>query len=154
MFGAGVVWWSTILVANSLQGGAVIHTVGGNQDPTAVRALVEGTLFIFNGPVMFAACGLFMASSGYAILATKALPKQTAYIAWVGAAVCAAATPAVYVDAVDVHRFYNVAGWGPGVATALVLVIWLSAVGYSMVRMTSASVPQSPGRTERANTVE
>lgn len=61
VFGAGVVGWAVILVANSLQGGAVLDTVGGRVDPTAVRALVEGTLLIYNGPIAFAVSGLFMA---------------------------------------------------------------------------------------------
>jgi hypothetical protein len=40
---AGAVWWAVSLVANGLEGGAVLHTLGRNTDPSVVRALQEGT---------------------------------------------------------------------------------------------------------------
>ena len=82
---AGAVWWAVSLVADGLAGGAVLNTLGGNTDPTVVRALEEGTLLIYNGSVAFAVTGLFMASAGYAIVGSGALPK---WIGWLGGGLC------------------------------------------------------------------
>jgi hypothetical protein len=37
------------IVADGLEGGAVLDTLNGNPDPSAVRALIAGTLLIYNG---------------------------------------------------------------------------------------------------------
>ena len=47
MFGTFIVWIAVTLVADGLQGGAVLDTLGGKPDPSAVRALIEGTLLIY-----------------------------------------------------------------------------------------------------------
>lgn len=92
---AGAVWWAVSLVADGLEGGAVLDTVGGRPDPSAVRALVEGTLLIYNGSIAFAVTGLFMGSAGYAILGTGALPRWTGWLAWVSAILCVVAIPSL-----------------------------------------------------------
>jgi len=140
VFGAGAVWWAAILAANSLEGGAVLDTIGGRADPTAVRALVEGTLLIYNGPIAFALSGLFMASAGYAIQASGALPRWTAWLAWASVALCVAAIPAVFVNVVDPTRFYNVAGWGPGAVTVLPPLAWFGVTGVLMIRKRDLTV--------------
>ena len=45
---AGAVWWAVSLVADGLEGGAVLDTLGNTTNPTVVRALVEATLLIYN----------------------------------------------------------------------------------------------------------
>jgi hypothetical protein len=133
-FGAGAVWWAVSLVADGLEGGAVLDTVGGTTDPTAVRALVEGTLLIYNGSIAFAVTGLFMASAGYAILATGALPKWTGWLAWTSVALCVVAIPSMYVNVVDHNSFYNAAGWGPAVVANVPPLLWFLAASVLMIR--------------------
>ncbi len=134
VFGAGVVWWAVSLVADSLEGGAVLDTVGGTADPTAVRALVEGTLLIYNGSIAFVVTGLFMASAGYAIMATGVLPKWTGWLAWISVALCVMAIPSMYANVVDHNRFYNVAGWGPAIVANVPPLIWLLTTSILMIR--------------------
>ena len=133
-FIAGAVWWAVSLVADGLEGGAVLDTVGGMTDPTAVRALVEGTLLIYNGSVAFAVTGLFMASAGYAILATGAMHKWIGWLACFSAALCAVAIPSMYANVVDHNGFYNAAGWGPVIVANVPPLLWFLVASISMIR--------------------
>jgi hypothetical protein len=46
------------LVANGLEGGAVLDTLRGDADPSVVRALTMSYLLIYNGSIAFAiSCG-------------------------------------------------------------------------------------------------
>jgi hypothetical protein len=107
------VWIGVTLVANGLEGAATLDTLGGNADPSAVRALIEGTLLIYNGSIAFAITGLFLGAAGYATFATGVLPRWTGWVAYVGTALSATSVPAMYGGAVDYHGFYNAGGWGP-----------------------------------------
>jgi hypothetical protein len=131
---AGAVWWAVSLVADSLEGAAVLDTLGGMAEPTAVRALVEATLLIYNGSIAFAVTGLFMAAAGYAIVASGALPKWTGWLAWISAALCVVAIPSMYADVVDHNGFYNVAGWGPAIVANVPPLIWLLTASIFMIR--------------------
>jgi hypothetical protein len=130
---AGAVWWAVSLVADGLEGGAVLNTVGGT-DPTVVRALVEGTLLIYNGAIAFALTGFFMALAGYAILGTGALPKWVGGLAWLSAILCVAGIPAMYVNSMDHNAFYNAVGWGPAIIANLPPLIWFLVVSILMIR--------------------
>jgi len=134
VFGAGVVWWAVSLVADSLEGGAVLDTLGGKADPSAVRALVEGTILIYNGSIAFAVTALFMASAGFATLATGALPRWTGWVAWVSAVLCLVAIPSMYAEVVDSSGFYNVAGWGPAIIANVPPLIWFLIASILMIR--------------------
>lgn len=140
-FGAGLVWWAVTLVADSLEGGAVLDTLGGMADPTAVRALVEGTLLIYNGAIAFTVTALFMATAGYAILATGALPKWTGWLACASAVLCLAAIPSMYGEVIDSKGFYNAAGWGPAIIANVPPLIWFFGASISMIRKREAIVP-------------
>ena len=126
--------WAVSLVADGLEGGAVLDTVGGMTDPTAVRALVEGTLLIYNGSVAFAVTGLFMASAGYSILATGAMHKWIGWLACVSAALCVVAIPSMFANVVDHNGFYNAAGWGPVIVANVPPLLWFFVVSISMIR--------------------
>ena len=137
-FGAAVVWWAVILVAGGLEAGAVLDTVGAASDPSAVRALVEGTLAIYNASIALALTALFMGTAGYAILATGALPKWIGWLAWSSVVMCFFAMPAIYRNRVDPNDFYNAAGWGPGVVIAIPTLIWSFSASIAMIRKSCA----------------
>lgn len=141
-FGAGIVWWAVSLVADGLEGGAVLDTLGGNADPTAVRALVEGTILIYNGSVAFAVTALFMASAGYAILSTGALPRWIGWLAWVSVILCLVAIPSMYGEVVDGSGFYNAAGWGPAIVANVPPLIWFFAASIAMIRKRGTIAPE------------
>ena len=115
VFGAALVWVAVTLVADGLEGGATLDALSGKADASAVRALLEGTLLIYNGSTAFAMTGMFLAAAGYATSATGVLPKWTGMVAYAGAALCAACVPAMYFGAVNYHSFYNAGGWGPAI---------------------------------------
>ncbi len=134
VFGSAAVWVGVTMVADGLEGGATLDTLGGNADPSAVRALIEGTLLIFNGSIAFVLTGLFLAAAGYATVAAGLLPRWTGWLAYVAAALCAVSVPAMYAGPLDYTGFYNAGGWGPAVIANFPPLIWFLAVGIVMVR--------------------
>lgn len=140
-FGAGLVWGAVTLVANSLEGGAALDTLGGKADPTAVRAMVEGALLIYNGSIAFAVTGVFMAAAGFATLATDALPRWTGWVACTSAILCVLAIPSMYAEVLDPTGFYNALGWGPVVVANVPPLIWFLGASISMIRKREAVAP-------------
>ena len=57
---AGAIWWTASLIADGLEGAAVIDTLGGTVNPIVVRTLVEATLLIYNGSIAFIMTALFI----------------------------------------------------------------------------------------------
>jgi uncharacterized membrane protein YeaQ/YmgE (transglycosylase-associated protein family) len=53
LFGAALGWVAVTVVADGLEGGAVLSTLSGHPDPSAVQALIAGTLLIYNGSIAF-----------------------------------------------------------------------------------------------------
>lgn len=134
VFGAMVVWFSVTLVANGLEGAAALDTLGGQADPSVVRALLEGTVLIYNGSIAFAITGLFLGAAGYATFATGVLPRWTGWVAYGGAALCAASVPAMYGGPVDFKGFYNAGGWGPALIANFPPAIWFLGASISLLR--------------------
>jgi hypothetical protein len=139
VFGSFAVWIGVTLVANGLEGAAVLDTLGGRGgDPSAVRALKEGTLLIYNGSIAFVITGLFLGSAGYATLATGVLPRWTGWLAYVGMALCALSSPAMYGAPVDWTHVYNTGGWGPTLMANFPPALWFIAASVSLLRKQSA----------------
>jgi hypothetical protein len=134
LFGAAVVWLAVTLVADGLEGGAVLDTLGGSGDPSAVRALVQGTILIYNGSIAFAITGLFVAAAGWATLDSGILPRWTAWLAFTTAALCAISIPAMFAGPVDYTGFYNAGGWGPAIIANFPPLIWFLIVGLLLIR--------------------
>jgi hypothetical protein len=126
------VWTGVTLVANGLEGGAVLDTLSGNADPSVVRALTEGYLLIYNGSIAFAITGLFLGAAGYATFATGVLPRWTGWLAYVGTALCAISVPAMYGGPVDPTGFYNAGGWGPAIIVPPLL--WFLAASIVLIQ--------------------
>jgi len=134
VFGTVIVWLGVTLVADGLQGGAVLDTLTGNPDPSAVRALNDGTFLIYNGPTAFTMTAFFLVAAGYATFSTGVLPKWTGWIAYTAAGLCLACVPAMYMGPVDANGFYNPGGWGPAIAANFPPAIWFVSASISMIR--------------------
>jgi hypothetical protein len=134
VFGAMAVWIGVTLVANGLEGAAALDTLGGNADPSALRALVEATLLIYNGSIAFAITGLFLGAAGYATFAAGVLPRWTGWVAWVATALCVISVPAMYGGPVDLAGFYNAGGWGPAIMANFPPAIWFIVASIAMMR--------------------
>jgi len=132
---AGVVWWSVSLVADGLEGAAILLSLEENVNVESVKTLVYGTLLIYNGSIAFAVTGLYMASVGYAILATNVLPRWIGWFSWFSFITCILAIPAMYGGKADTYGFYNIAGWGPTIVANIPPLIWIFAVSIKMIKM-------------------
>ncbi len=139
VFGSALIWIGVTLVADGLEGGAVLDTLGG-ADASAVRALIEGTLLIYNGSIAFTITGVFLGAAGYATFATGVLPRWTGWIAYAGAVLCAMSVPAMYFGPVDSSGFYNAGGWGPAIIANFPPLVWFLVVGVWMVRRRERSL--------------
>ncbi|HXZ05247.1 MAG TPA: hypothetical protein VEH81_10460, partial [Ktedonobacteraceae bacterium] len=91
-FGSALALSTVTLVAASLEGGAALDAINGPADPSAIRALSEGYILIYQsiGCILIA---LFSASVGYATMATGVLPRWTGWIAYVAAILNLVAVP-------------------------------------------------------------
>jgi hypothetical protein len=134
LFGAALGWVAVTVVADGLEGGAVLSTLSGNPDPSVVQALIAGTLLIYNGPIAFAITGLFLGAAAWATFDSGVLPRWTAWIAVAGAVLCAASVPAMYGGPVDYTGFYNAGGWGPAIVANFPPMIWFLVVSLMLIR--------------------
>jgi hypothetical protein len=91
-FGALLALSTVTLAGASLEGGQALDTAGGLANPTAIRALGEGYLLIYQsiGCILIA---LFSAAAGYATLGTGILPRWTGWLAYVSAILNLVAVP-------------------------------------------------------------
>ena len=133
-FGAAAVWLAVTLVADGLMGGAVLDTLRGDADASAVRALVMGTILIYNGSIAFAITGLFLVSAAWATLDSGVLPRWTAWLAHMAAALCLISVPAMFSGPVDASGFYNAGGWGPAIIANFPPLMWFLVVGVMLIR--------------------
>lgn len=131
VFGTGLVLVAVTLVADSMEAGTALDTVGGKADPTAIRALTEGYLLMFGsvGCILFA---LLSAASGYATLATGVLPRWTGWLSYAVAILNLAAIPSIY-GGTDPNGFYTAAGWGVAVIATFPWLIWALIVSILMI---------------------
>jgi hypothetical protein len=134
VFGAALGWVAVTVVADGLEGGAVLDTLNHNADPSAVRALVEGTMLIYNGAIAFGITGLFLASAAWATFDSGVLPRWTGWMAVAAAVLCAASVPAMYAGPVDFTGFYNAGGWGPALAANFPPLGWFLVVSIILIR--------------------
>jgi hypothetical protein len=91
-FGSALALSTVTLVAASLEGGAALDAVNGPADPSAIRALSEGYILIYQsiGCILIA---LFSAAVGYATMGTRILPRWTGWLAYSAAILNLVAVP-------------------------------------------------------------
>lgn len=129
VFGAGLVVITVELAGDALQGGAALDTsVQG--DPSVVRALMVGS-FVLYGAIGLIMSALVLASAGYAIVATKVLPKWTGWFAFASAFVNLVAAPSIY-GGTDYTGFYTASGYVTFIAQGT-MVIWFLIASISML---------------------
>ena len=78
--------------------------------PSVVRALVHGTILIYNGSIAFPITGLILAAAVWATLDSGVLPKWNSWTAFVAAASCALSVPAMFFGPVNPAGFYSAGG--------------------------------------------
>ncbi|MBK4347305.1 hypothetical protein [Lacisediminihabitans changchengi] len=132
VFGAGLVFVAITLVGDSLEAGGALDTVGADAAPIAIRALTEGYMPIF-GPMGAVLLAIVAASSGYATMASGALPRWTGWVAYVVAVLNVIAVPTIYGGTND-RDFYSVGGWGVAAFATFPWLAWVIVVGFVTIR--------------------
>jgi hypothetical protein len=136
VFGGGLVVITLELAGDALQGGAALDA-SAVADPAVVRSLWEGS-FVFYGAIGLMMSALLLASAGYAILATGALPRWTGWAACAAALVNLAAAPSVF-GGTDYTGFYTASGYVTFIAQGAML-IWFLIASVSMLAANSNRV--------------
>lgn len=127
------VWLAVTLVANGLEAGIALDTLRGNADPSVARALTMGYLLIYNGSIAFVMTALFLATAGYATVATGILPRWTGWLAVGAALLCIACIPALYGGPADPAGSYNAGGWGAAMVANFPPLLWFLVVGLLLI---------------------
>jgi hypothetical protein len=130
VFGAGLIDAALSLVFDALLGAAALDTVN-KAEPIVVRALAEGSTLIISS-VGLVVRALFLSASGYAIVASSAVPRWTGWVAAAAAVLNLAAVPTIY-RGTDLSGFYTAGGYAPFVLGILPYVAWLFVLGISLV---------------------
>lgn len=130
VFAAGLVFAMLTLLGDVLEGALALDTVGGRADPTVVRALWEASIPAF-GAIGLIIMALFMASAGYAIVATAALPRWIGWLAYAGAIGNLVAAPAIYAGT-NITGFYTADGL-VSLLSELLFLIWALSASISML---------------------
>lgn len=121
----------------------MLDTAPGQPDPSAVRALVLGTILIYNGSIAFAITGLFLFAAGWLRSKAESCPKWTGLLAYTAAGLCVISVPAMYGGAVNANGFCSAGGWGPAIIANFPPLFWFLAVGILLVRK-ARNGPRSP----------
>lgn len=131
-FGIAALYIAITLISDSMAATVALHTIGGKADPAVVRALNESTVLLF-GSVAEVLITAMTVVAAILILCTKALPRWTAWLSFITAAVNLAFVPAMYFGN-DFTKFYSAAGDGPAAVAPAVFVVWIVAIAVCMVR--------------------
>ena len=130
VFAVGVALSTLQLVADGLQGGAALDA-STRAEPLVVRGLFEAS-YVFYGAIGLIVAAFMLASAGWAILATRALPAWIGWLALGGAVVNVIAAPSIY-GGTDYTAFYSASGWITYIAQ-LTWVAWFAVASVAMIR--------------------
>ena len=141
VFGAGLVVITLELAGDALQGAAALDT-SVKADPTAVRALWEGS-FVFYGAIGLIMSALFLAAAGVAVLASRVLPRWIGWAAFAAAAINLVAAPSIF-GGTDYRGFYTASGYVTFLAQATML-LWFLIASVSLIVAKAGTFAASPG---------
>ena len=144
VFGLGVALSTLQLVADGLQGGAALDA-SSRAEPSVVRGLFEAS-YVFYGAIGLIVAAFMLASAGFAILATGALPRWIGWLALGGAVVNLIAAPSIY-GGTDYTAFYSASGWITYIAQ-LTWVAWFAIASVAMI------LGREPGTVRAASTAD
>jgi hypothetical protein len=111
-----------------------VHIAGVFGVIACAIGLAEFPLWFIGGsmPQFWEAAALMTTVAGILIVATKALPRWTGWLALVTAAWNLAFVPTMYFGT-DFTKFYSAAGDGPAAAAPLLFIIWIVATATCMI---------------------
>lgn len=136
---AGLSFVGVALVATALEAGVVFGAPDGTLDPTVDGPLANANILL-HGSIKRLLTALMLAAAGYAIQATRLLPRWSVWAAYAVALSNLAFVPSLYFGS-DVTRFYSAIGWGNSAFVASFLGYWVFAVGIVLWRRPGSADP-------------
>ncbi|MEV6768000.1 hypothetical protein AB0N05_05130 [Nocardia sp. NPDC051030] len=136
---AGLMWLTVAFVSTGLEVGAVIQSPT-DIDPTIT---VSGT-YILYGTVSRLLEGLFLIAFGLVATRTRVVPRWAARSAYALAVINFAFVPSLFFGNTPAN-FYAANGWGTTATVGGFTMLWLLAIGITLVRNPSrAATPEEP----------
>ncbi|MDP9026108.1 MAG: hypothetical protein M3N46_00955 [Actinomycetota bacterium] len=126
-FGAGLVFVAITLVGDAMEAGSALDVVGLSPDSSSIRALTEGHAVMFGatGCVLLA---VISASSGYVVIASRALPRWTGVVAWIVALLQIFGLATIFGGTSD-NFWFSSGGVGVTLTATFPWVAWVITVG-------------------------
>jgi hypothetical protein len=143
IFGTAVTYVAVVLVAVSLEAGAVYARPDGTVDPTTDGVLAYANVLL-HGTITRTLDVVLMAALGYAILRSGALPRALGWAAYAIAVANLAFVPSLFFGK-DVTAFYSADGWGNSALTASLIIYWTFAAGVVLLRKRPLPLAGRPG---------
>jgi hypothetical protein len=137
-FHAGFAYIVRVMVADSVQVGAALAH-GSPVDPTLIGSGGEASLLIW-GPLARLLTGMFLCSSGGAIMVSGVVPRWLAWIAFAIAAFHFALIPTLF-SGTDPTRFFSINGLGIPTAGGL-FALWVLFVGIALLIRSRRATPR------------
>ncbi len=131
-YGSGLVFVAITVVGDAMEGGSALIAVSGDPDPSAIRALTDGHALLF-GSIGCVLTALVSAASGYATLVSGALPRWTAAVAGVVAALNIMIAIATVFGGTD-DSWNSIGGWGTALFATFPWLVWVVIVGIVVIR--------------------
>lgn len=128
-FHSGFAYFVLMMVADSVQVGAALAH-GSPVDPTLVGSGGEAAFLIW-GPLSRLLTGIFLCSSGAAIIASRIVPRWLAWLAFPVAALHFALVPTIF-SGTDPTHFYSINGLGIPTAGGL-FALWILFVSIALL---------------------
>ncbi|GAB3606937.1 hypothetical protein GCM10027413_23460 [Conyzicola nivalis] len=146
-FGAGLVFVGVTLVGDAMEAGAALDSIGAVSDPTVVRALTEGHAQMF-GSMGCVLTALVAAAAAHVIFLSGALPRWTGWLAYVVAALNAAAVPTMFAGTNE-PTFFSAGGPAIALFATFPWLVWVGSVGVTALRDRRLADRESDAATRR-----
>jgi hypothetical protein len=131
-YAAGVIFVAIQMVGDAMEAGSALDVVRLTPDASAIRALTEGHAVMFGatGCVLLA---VVSASSGYVVIASRALPRWTGVVAWVIAVLQLFGLVTIFGGTSD-RQWLSSGGVGVTVTATFPWLAWVIVVGIVTIR--------------------
>lgn len=129
---SGIALTTITLVADSIQAGVALDTIGYIPDPSVLRGLTESYLLLYGT----AGCSLIALNSfagAVSIIKTGILPRWCGIVAFIVGILNVIMLPSMFGGS-DPRKFYSASGWGVAVTATFPWVILIFIIGFNSLR--------------------
>lgn len=131
-FGSGLLFIAVTLVGDAMEGGTALDTMGLSPDASSLRALTVGHTLMF-GSIGCTLNALVAAASAYVILASKAMPAWTGWLAYAVAALNLLSVPTMFGGTAP-DSFFAAGGAATAMLATFPWLVWVACIGIVAIR--------------------